>query len=190
MSEKDLMLDVSQAVELKMAFRRHGWSNADIKKLSEGDILGEVLAVMKKKATISYPEHLIDLGAKPFCPEGFSVEEHQGTGNWLFYLSAPLYRFYRSKKQIKGSIEGNELRKELKGQKVLNANVLDYLLAHPDLIPEEWKNKNVFFWGTIYRNSLGHLCVRYLDWDGSSWHWLSGWLHYDFGSSNPAVVAS
>ena len=36
---------------------------------------------------------------------------------------------------------------------VLNSNVLDYLLANPHYIPEEWKAPTfgmVFFWGTIY----------------------------------------
>jgi len=38
----DLMLDVSQAAELKMAFRRNGWTNAMIKDLSGGSVLTEV----------------------------------------------------------------------------------------------------------------------------------------------------
>jgi len=47
----------------------------------------------------------------------------------------------------------------------MNANVLDYLLAHPELIPEDWKNKYVFFWGTIYRYSSGGLrSLPLLEW--------------------------
>ncbi len=42
-----LMLDVNQAAELKMAFRRNGWTNSDIKLLSGGDTLKEVLSFMK-----------------------------------------------------------------------------------------------------------------------------------------------
>jgi len=52
MSANDLMLDVSQAAELKLAFRRNGWNNAEIKTLSEGNILGEVLKVIKGQAEI------------------------------------------------------------------------------------------------------------------------------------------
>ena len=33
----------------------------------------------------------------------------------------------------------------------LNANVLDYLLEHPELIPKKWKKYRIVFWGTIYR---------------------------------------
>ena len=59
MSEKgDLMLDVDQAGELKRAFRRtrgsNGarWTNALIKKLSEGRTLGLVLDVLEGRAEI------------------------------------------------------------------------------------------------------------------------------------------
>ncbi|HEY4477351.1 MAG TPA: hypothetical protein VJB56_01875 [Candidatus Paceibacterota bacterium] len=69
---------------------------------------------------------------------------------------------------------------------MLNANVLDYLLAHPDFIPEWWKGKAVFFWGTIYRNSYGNLCVRYLCFYGDRWDWNYDWLGIDWNVSYPA----
>ncbi len=58
----------------------------------------------------------------------------------------------------------------------LNVNVLDYLLANPSLIPEEWKGKNVFFRGTIDRNSDGLLYGRCLHWFGSEWSSSLDWL--------------
>jgi hypothetical protein len=98
---------------------------------------------------------------------------------------------YLSKEQKKGSIiVVRDLRKELNGKLILNANVLDYLLAHPELIPEEWKGKYIFFWGTIYRDSGGDLSVRYLYWSGSEWNWDYNWLDDDFNSDNPAALAS
>lgn len=55
MSSKGLMLDVSQAHELKMAFRRNGWNNAQIKALSEReDILKDVLQVVKGFQRLSF----------------------------------------------------------------------------------------------------------------------------------------
>lgn len=51
-ANNDLMLDVSQAAELKLAFRRNGWNNAQIKTLSEGDILAQVLQVITGQAEI------------------------------------------------------------------------------------------------------------------------------------------
>jgi len=74
---------------------------------------------------------------------------------------------------------------------VYNANLLDYLLAHPELIPDSWKGKAVFFWGKIYRVSSGRLYVRYLFFHGHGerWSWSYHWLDYDFDSDSPAAVA-
>lgn len=145
------------------------------------------LGVIRGLNEIRPIEHIIDLDAAPFIPSGLSVEEHKKGGllKW-----SPKLPFYWSKKQEKGSIGGHDLRKELDGKSVLNANVLDDLLAHQELIPEEWKGKYVFFWGTIYRDSDSRLCVRYLNWDGSRWYWYYRWLEDDFNSDYPAALAS
>lgn len=182
------MLDVGQAEELKLAFRRHDWTNANIKSLCEGDILGDVLKVVKGNAEIKFLEHLIDCDAALFVPSGWTVEEHKPGG--LFKFDPTKISLYLSKKQKKGVIGGHDLRKELAKMLTLNANVLDYLLAHPELIPEEWKGKAIFFWGTIYRLSHGSLFVRFLCWGGSRWHWSGGWLDNDFDSDGPAALAS
>lgn len=188
MSANELMLDVSQAHELKLAFRRNGWTNADIKALSEGNFLADVLKLMKGQLEIKPIEHLIDCDVNPFIPNGWAVEEHKKGG--MFKFNPEKISLYLSKKQKKGSIGGHDLRKELADKPVMNANVLDYLLAHPELIPEEWKGKYIFFWGTIYRNSVGSLCVRCLRWNGSGWCWYGYWLGSDFNSDSPAALAS
>jgi hypothetical protein len=187
-SNNDLMLDVSQAAELKLAFRRNGWNNAEIKTLSEGDILADVLKVIKGQAEIKMIERLIDCDSAPFVPDGWLVEEHKKGG--LFKFDPAKISLYLSKKQKKGSIDGRDLRKYLSNKQVMNANVLDYLLAHPELIPEEWKGKYVFFWGTVYRGPAGFLDVRYLYWYGSEWGWYYLWLDDDFLSDAPAALAS
>jgi len=64
----DLMLDVDQAGELKAAFRRGGYSNTEIKQLSEGDILGKVRDVLLGRAEIKLITHTINLGAPPQLP--------------------------------------------------------------------------------------------------------------------------
>lgn len=85
-------------------------------------------------------------------------------------------------------IRGDKLREHLKSQPVFNANLLDYLLKNPTLIPEDWKGKLLFFWGTIYRCPDGNLCVRYLCWDGRRWGWDYHWLDNDWRSHCPAAV--
>ncbi|MDP3726146.1 MAG: hypothetical protein Q8R36_03025 [bacterium] len=133
-------------------------------------------------------KHLINCDADPYVPNGWSVEEHQKGGQLQWNKDAQKDALYLSDKQKSGSIVGNKLRTELKGKPVLNANVLDYLLAHPHLISEEWKEKYVFFWGTIYRGSHGDLCVRFLYWHEGGWRWSYHWLVYVWYADDPAAV--
>jgi hypothetical protein len=183
----DLKLDVDQASELKAAFRRGDWTNEEVKKLSEGDILAQVRKVILGHAEIKHIEHLIDCDAEPFVPNGWKVIEHKKGGQFKF--DPKKIKLHLSKNQKPGkSIKGNDLRKELESELVLNANVLDYLLANPHLIPEEWKGKYVFFWGTIYRNSDGILYVRYLLWDGDRWRWSFLWLDRGWNDDDPAAL--
>ncbi len=188
-------LDVGQANELKLAFRRAGWTNEDVKWLSEGGILAEVLRVRRGDAEIREAEHVIDCNADPFVPEGWTVEEHQKGGS--FKWDPAQVQLYLSELQlIDGVIKGNALRKELAGKPVLNANVLDYLLAHPRLIPEEWKKNSegcilfIFFWGTIYRDPDGHLCVRCLCWHSGRWGWNYYWFLNDWHVTDPAALGA
>ena len=180
-------LDVGQASELKLAFRRTGWSNEELKRLCEGDLLKDVRAVLLGRATVQVIEHLIDCDADPFVPSGWTVESHQ-QGGQLVFDHAKVTLYLSNKQQNGGYISGNDLRKELRRKRTLNANVLDYLLKNPHLIPEEWKGKYIFFWGTIYRYSDGGLCVRYLCFHGGGWRWLYGWLDVWWYGGDPAVA--
>lgn len=188
----DLRLDVSQAHELKLAFRRAGWTNADIKKSCEGDMLFRILPVVRGHAEIKLIEHLIDLDVDPYVPDCWKVERHIKGGHFKF--DPAQVTFYLSKKQKKGVIGGNDLKKELEKKPVFNANLLDYLLAHPDIIPDEWKTNEdgstryTFFWGTEYRDADGDLYVRYLHWSGDGWCWSGSWLDDDWVSDDPALL--
>ncbi|HUO56068.1 MAG TPA: hypothetical protein VMU27_01385, partial [Candidatus Paceibacterota bacterium] len=71
---------------------------------------------------------------------------------------------------------GHELLQELKAEArhPYNACLLDFLLKHPRLIPEEWRSVCMFFFGTIYSDwnyikNVPH--VLYLYWRNGSWHW-------------------
>lgn len=183
----ELKLDVDQGGELKAAFRRGGWTNEEIKKLCEGGLLEWVRDVILGRAIISPVEHLIDLDSDPLIPKGWKVQEHKKGGKWKF--DPKQVKLHLSKIQMSDkTIVGIELRKELASLPVMNANLLDWYLAHPEFIPEEWESKAVFFWGTIYRDSDGGLCVRFLCWNGDRWSWNYLWLPYDWNSLNPALV--
>ncbi|MEK7173028.1 MAG: hypothetical protein AAB740_03555 [Patescibacteria group bacterium] len=183
----DLMLDVDQAGELKAAFRRGDWTNAEIKRACEGNFLAQVREVLLGRAEIKTVSHTIDCDADPFVPEDWKVEEHKKGGRLLWDLAK--VELFLSENQKDGNIiVGNKLRKELADKPVLNANVLDWLLAHPQLIPEEWKGKYIFFWGTIYRDSSGDLGVRCLYFYDGEWRWSVRWLGHDWHDLNPAAL--
>ena len=186
-------LDVGQANELKLAFRRTGWNNEEIKRLCEGAILADIRNIILGNAEVRMLEHIIDCDADPFIPTGLTVEEHHKGGSFKWDPAA--VQFYLSDSQRNGEgIQGHKLRKELAGKPVLNANVLDYLFTHQHLIPESWKKKTsgyiayIFFWGTIYRYPDGRLYVRYLDWHDGGWDWYCHWLGDDWGDSYPAAL--
>ena len=145
-------------------------------------------------------DHIVG-GGDPFVPDGWKVESHKKMadlkltreGDDLF-LDGKKIEFFLSDEQKEGTIVGNDLRKELEGKSVLNACHLDYLREHPDLIPDNWKvdeqgkTRFIFFWGTIYRGSDGHLDVRCLYWGGGGWGWGHGWLGAGWSVHNPAAV--
>ncbi|HPY08956.1 MAG: hypothetical protein ACOX0H_01690 [Patescibacteria group bacterium] len=192
MSANDLMLDVSQAAELKLAFRRTGWNNAEIKTLSEGDILADVLKVIRGQAKIKMNEssgHLIDCDAAPFIPSGnfnWSVEEHKKGG--LFKFDPAKISLYMFGEEGHDTNSGHDFRQKLMKKSVINANVLDYLLAHPELIPEDWKGKFIFFWGTIYHDLNDELFVRCLTYL-SKWIWCYHSLDEEFDSEAFVALA-
>jgi hypothetical protein len=184
----ELTFDVGLASKLKQAVIRNNIADlADIDWLCEGNNLANVRQVRLGHANIVVPGHLIDCDAGPFIPDGWKVEEHRKGG--VFKWDASQVQLYLDPGQQDGKwIEGNKLRKLLAGKPVFSATVLDYLLAHLELIPENWKGKYVFFWGTIYRHSDGSLYVRYLCWDDGRWYWGFSWLGLDFYGSYPAAL--
>ncbi len=137
--------------------------------------------------------HTVDCDAEPFVPNDLKVEEHKEGGQ--LQLDPSKVKLHLSSNQMVGRvIEGNKLRKELESEPVLNANVLDYLFTHQELIPEDWKcdakgnTRYIFFWGTIYRDSRGDLFIRCLYWDGGAWHQRSYRLGRDWDGRSPATV--
>lgn len=150
----------------------------------------------------STAKHIIDIATAPFPKEwkkenGWKIEKHVGNGK--LELDSSKLRLHFSENQTDGKvIRGHKLRDELEADKVpvLNACVLEYLLANPELIPEKWKTgekgslRCTYFWGTIYRAPCGAMCVRCLFWDGGAWNWDYDPLDKDGNSQCPAAYLS
>jgi hypothetical protein len=137
--------------------------------------------------------HIIDCDVTPFLPKDWlEVMTHQKNGQFK-WIASEICLCY-SKLQKTEGILGTKLRQKLAKKPIMNANVLDYLLANQHLIPDRWKEEtngntiSVFFWGTIYRDWEGELCVRCLRWRNAAWHWNCNWLDRHWFDGSPAAV--
>ena len=135
----------------------------------------------------------VDLDADPFIPEGWSVAKkddgtpcHTKGGKILF--SPNMVDLYLSEEQRTVLTQGDDLRKKVEVKNPYNANLLDFYLAHPELIPESWKGKAVYFWGTIYYFTDGRRCVRFLFFGGKRCHWGSCPIVREWSPDEPAAV--
>ncbi|MFH0874229.1 MAG: hypothetical protein V1846_05330 [Candidatus Komeilibacteria bacterium] len=183
------VVEIRQLDKFDRAFEAVGGTPADFDKMSQADLLRQLLGVVRGKAVVA--KIVIDLAKDPFCPNSGTVEpgDHQ-RGDANFEWDPDMVALYLDEVQMGGRfINGYKLREKLIGKHVFNANALDYLLANSYLIPREWKGRRIFFWGTIYRNSRGVQHVRYLYW-GSDGQWDSGYqsLDIDVDPFSPALV--
>src|SRR3989344_7279872 len=183
------LYSVGQMNQLGDALETAGFTPDDVTKLRSFPQLGEIRSVLKGNAKIVATKHIIDCDASPHIPDRWEVRPKDQLPNAVkgqFEWDLDKVILWLSENQKNKTIKSTELRKELENQPVFNANVLDYLLAHPELIPEEWKGRYVFFWGTIYRDSDGDLNVRCLDWSGGRWDWNCRWIGDSFAGGGPA----
>ncbi len=164
-----------------------------INSLSSGDgmVIENVIRFLNNDCRLQIiGNHEIYTDAVPALPfAGAEIEFHKKSGVIVFNPSKVNLHLSPNQKDGK-TIQGHKLRKELEKENVLNACVLDYLLANPHLIPEEWKGKFVFFWGTIYRDSDGSLYVRCMYWFGDLWQSNYRWLGNDWDGDDPSAVSA
>ncbi len=184
-------------LSIEIDAKKAGMKKEEIARLANEDILRNFRNVLLGYSEIKPIERLIDCDADPdpdlSILKGWTVVEHRKDGvlKWDPVEQGKEKCLYLSKRQRNGRvIGGNDLRKEIEGKPVLNANVLDWLLKEENqhLIPEFWKSKVVFFWGTIYRDPAGRLSVRCLNWDGGRWRWGWDWLEGAWHDQLPAAL--
>ncbi len=190
----EFILTQGAGQKLEFAVQRNGGTTTDIDWLSAGDNFKKVSLLARGQAGITIVEHIIDLDAPPLIPVAdWSVEEHRPGGKWKWGPSR--VDLWLSPDQQNGKVvTGHELAKQWAKRSVFNANLLDYLLDHPQLIPESWKQDEqgqtllIYFPGTKYRDSDGNLYVRYLYWRGGHWQADGHWLDDDWDEQCPAAV--
>ena len=143
---------------------------------------------------------MVNLASAPVLPFDNAAIEHNAGGGWVkvekkkdgLYVNGEKVVLRLAPAQKTGTIRGHELRTEL-GNNVLHPNILDALYDHAHLIPDDFKQdeqgrtRYIFFWGVIFRDSYGHLFVRFLAWPGGTWGRYYSWLGLDFGVGFPAA---
>ncbi len=156
----------------------------ELREFLEGALRNEQIPVI---------EHFVDCDGLPTIPKNLRIEEHKKRDHIKLDISS--VHLSLSLQQMKRETEkGDELRKLMAADSPLNANVLDYLLAHTELIPEEWKKDSrddsrcIYFWGTIYGDAGPSLYVRYLYFKDRWWYSSFKSLNSDFGPNEPAAV--
>lgn len=134
-------------------------------------------------------QRTIDLDAAPLCPVDWSIKRHRKMGSMEWHPEK--VELFLSEHQLGTSVmSGRDIKQELEGKDVFNANLLDYLLAHQELIPQEWKGKAIFFWGTEYGHKYSpRLRIRCLYWRYDHWDWLwyAVWPGYQWHAGFPAA---
>ena len=194
MSTNEFVFGVGTAEKIQKALRRNvdqvrGHEVEILEWLAEGNNIVKVGELAHGISMVGPVEPMVDLDADPMVPGDWKVESHQKGGQ--FKWDPAKVELYLDVDQQNGKvIEGNLLRWRVKSRNPFNDNLADFLLAHTELIPESWKGKEVFFWGTIYRNADGNFYVRYLRWDGFRWRWGYRWLGRDWTGGRPAAVLS
>ena len=144
---------------------------------------------------------VIDTNADPSLeglPEGTIVKVHKVLGRltWGEFK----IRLFRTEEQKLSAVytgeAGSEVlwhleQEEELGMKLLNANVLDFLLEHPQLIPKSWKDKNVYFWGTMFYphpEESSDTIIRYLLWEDGKWSSSYCYMYFSWYDDEPAAV--
>jgi len=202
------LYSIGQMNQLGDALEGAGFTTEDVTKLKQFSNLAGLKNVFDGTAKIMPAEDAIrvivfsetmiavDLGAAPKLPfDDAKVEQHLGEG-WATVEKRPDGLYVNGRKVIlrlskrqQGDkwLKGYELREELTGMPVLNANILDALYDNPHLIPEDWKRdkhgdiRYIFFWGTIFRRyASGRLYVRDLYFGDGVWRRDYFWLDFDW----------
>ncbi len=197
MSADKFVFGVGPAEKIQGALRRNvnrlrGHEIEILDWLAEGDNIVKVGEVAHGISMIGPIEYWIDFDKAPSIPEGWTLlpdnEQLPKRVRGRVKFDPAKVSLYLDPGQNGSVIGGNELCERLDTVTVYGAQLGDFYLKNPYLIPDEWKRdgKAIFFWGTLYRAAWGSVCVRYL-YFGTRWSWGIGWLGDTWNDGCPAV---
>jgi hypothetical protein len=138
------------------------------------------------------PSYVIDCESAPFDLSGANlvVLDHRTNGK-VIWDSSKFTPWLYSDQRVGRSVEVNVLYRELMSKNVMNACVLDFLLVNTHLIPSVWRDRSLYFWGTIYSYpGTAVPYVRFLVWQEYANRWVWGYCGMAgyWNSTSPALV--
>src|ERR1700686_1984098 len=150
------------------------------------DVLSSQGAKLARNVPPTAQQGAIDCNVDPYVPAGWQLDRHIKRS----VLTLRSQWLYLADGQRAGHwIDGEALLEDTSNRPTLNAAVLDHLLTFPELVPSEWGGRNVFFWGTVYRDSAHDLFGPYLHHDGgwaASYRWIGDlWTSQDPTALSP-----
>lgn len=157
-----------------LAAEKVGFTSEHLNRLAEDKtgLLANFRSVIEGTAEIRFLPNVIDLGREPYAVGDLVVFCHRRGGKYVWDPEKALPQGLHLPVE-----QGAEAVARLVAMRALNANVLDYLLAHPLLIPQEWeKGGCTYYFGTTYRQR-GTLVFRGLFFRNGVWEDLTceGW---------------
>lgn len=126
--------------------------------------LSSMLLIQQGLASIHLGQDVIDCDENPRTPEDMGVAVHRKCG--IFQWNLNLFGCYEPEYVVGGgwaNCGDKAYERELVHLDLFNANVADYLFAHPEEIPQFVKKLHLLFFGTIFQSTSGRYvwCLHY-----------------------------
>ncbi len=171
------------------AFLRSGYTSQDLEQFSSFSDISAFRDLICQRAALIYPEKIMDSNKQPTFNTDYvnetSILEHLQLGQVRFSPKLVDLRLVPGQDQ---GVDGHTIHESLKGQKVLNAQILHLLLCDPCFIPLAWRNYNVCFWGSLIKSSFNGDSVMTLHFMRENFFYEMKPLDSIFNANYPAVV--
>lgn len=165
-------MGTGQAHELAMAFGRNNWTNADVKKLSEGENLIQILSVLRGDIELTPVKSYSRLLAPEHIPERYLVMPGEVAPSEFDVSKLKLRPFFKEGEEF---ISGQEMMSRAK-EFNCKFGLVDgkRILAEQKKIPRELQRWWIPLPGTVLCSPDGKLSVGCLRFDSDDGYWEMG----------------
>jgi len=209
MPNDTFVMSVRQSAELDHAFERNGWTPGDVKRLSIGAMLADVLQVVRGNAEIKHYETFRETGELtlhiPALPAP-TLEDIQtkfnGRFSWVKSIErntapteAVTLKLVTVLREDESKIVGAEYERRIAPHQdlILGFQQAAWLEEHQDEFPEFMALLGkiyIDFSGIVVVGDDGRRGVFCLDRDGGRWYLYYDWLVYGFGRDGRVASSS